>query len=59
MSNNPGAADGWEILVVMQRLLAAADQERCTASGTDPDPTQPRFIAPGDPPQTSDGWPKP
>ena len=27
-SNNPGAADGIEILVVMQRLPAAADQER-------------------------------
>jgi hypothetical protein len=26
--NNPGAADGIKILVVMQRLLAAADQER-------------------------------
>jgi hypothetical protein len=30
--NNPGAADGIKILVVMQRLSAAADQERWAAS---------------------------
>jgi hypothetical protein len=32
MSNNPGAADGINISVLMQRLSAAADQERYTES---------------------------
>jgi hypothetical protein len=31
-SNNPGEADGIEILVARQRLSAAADQERQTAT---------------------------
>jgi hypothetical protein len=31
LSNHPGAADGIESLVLMQKLLATADQERYTA----------------------------
>ncbi|NJL54570.1 hypothetical protein HC928_04765 [bacterium] len=45
-------------MLLRLNLSAAAQLGRCTASGTDPDPTKPRFIALSDPPQTSDDWPQ-